>query len=261
MSKLRSINTAIWSDVWFEELTTSEKLLFIYLITNEKTNMLGVYEVSIKKIAFETSIDKATVEKALKGFERDGKIKYAVNRVILYNYLKHQSFNFNMKKSAIDCYNNLPIELKGNKLPVKIERDDKGFETLCNGFGIVRKVEVELEVELEVEKECKSPATKKTFIPPSITEVKEYFTEKGYNEVLAEKFFNSYAVAEWKDSNGRKILNWKQKAINVWFKEENKIKPVSQSGLTDAEIEAKYGKDPFAHLKYENNINPNWKEK
>jgi hypothetical protein len=114
---------------------------------------LGVYEVSIKKIAFETGIDKLTVEKALKRFERDGKIKYAVNRVILYNYLKHQSFNFNMKKSAIDCYNNLPIELKDNDLPKVIERSDKGFETLCEGFGMVRKIELELEVELEVEEE------------------------------------------------------------------------------------------------------------
>ena len=75
MSKLRSINTAIWSDTWFEDLTPNEKLLFIYLITNEKTNMLGVYEASVKKISFETGINKETVSKALKGFETIGKVK------------------------------------------------------------------------------------------------------------------------------------------------------------------------------------------
>jgi len=58
---------------------------------------------------------------------------------------------------------------------------------------------------------------------PLIDEVKIYFKENGYNEYLAEKFFNSYSVNDWKDSNNKKILNWKQKAIQVWFKEDNKI--------------------------------------
>jgi nitric oxide reductase large subunit len=29
-------------------------------------------------------------------------------------------------------------------------------------------------------------------------------------------------VANWVDSKGSKIRNWKQKMINVWFKDENK---------------------------------------
>ena len=89
MSKLRSINTSIWSDPWIEELTPTEKLLFIYLITNERTNMLGIYESSIKKISFETGINKETVDKALKGFERVGKVKYNNNYQIRFlKYVK-----------------------------------------------------------------------------------------------------------------------------------------------------------------------------
>lgn len=64
----------------------------------------------------------------------------------------------------------------------------------------------------------------KEFIPPTLEEVKEYFKENEYSEQAAEKMFKSYSVADWHDSKGNKIKNWKQKSINIWFTEENKIK-------------------------------------
>jgi len=70
----------------------------------------------------------------------------------------------------------------------------------------------------------KKPKINKKFIPPSLDEVKLYFKENGYNEQTAIKAFNSYNVADWHDSKGKQVLNWKQKMINVWFTEENKIK-------------------------------------
>lgn len=151
MSKLRSVSTAFWSDPFIEDLTPSQKLLFLYLITNEKTNMLGIYESSIKKISFETGIKKDDIEKALKEFERLKKVNYRNNYVILINYMKHQNFNTNMKKSAIDVYNNLPNELKDKGISISKDNPLEGFETLLNSFGMVRKVEVEYEVEVEVE--------------------------------------------------------------------------------------------------------------
>lgn len=155
MSKLRSISTAFWSDPFIEDLTPSEKLIFIYLITNDKTNMLGIYEVSMRKISFETGVDKATVQKALEGFERLGKVRYTNNYVVLINYLKHQHFNTNMKKSAIDVYMNLPQELKKEGFTPDRNNPLKAFETLSNHLGMVRKVEVESEIEDKVEVEIK----------------------------------------------------------------------------------------------------------
>lgn len=57
-----------------------------------------------------------------------------------------------------------------------------------------------------------------------IEEVKLYFFENGFSEISAQKFFDYYSIANWKDSKGNKVKNWKQKAQAVWFKEENKIK-------------------------------------
>ena len=69
--------------------------------------------------------------------------------------------------------------------------------------------------------EEEKPKSKK-FAPPTQSEIISYFLEKGYTQEAACKAFDYYDVADWADSNGKKIKNWKQKMIAVWFKEENK---------------------------------------
>ncbi len=179
MSKLRSISTSFWSDPFIEDLSPNEKLLFIYLITNERTNMLGIYEASTAKMSFETGIEKSIIEKALKGFERLNKVKYVNNYVVLVNYLKHQRFNTNMKKSAIDVYFSLPKELKDSSLNIDRNNPSEGFETLLNHYGMVRKIEVEVEDETEVEDEVEiefksKPLTKVTTSEVPLNEVEFY---------------------------------------------------------------------------------------
>lgn len=69
----------------------------------------------------------------------------------------------------------------------------------------------------------KKPRTNR-FVPPTISDVKLYFLENGYTIQSGEKAFNYYNVADWKDSKGNQVKNWKQKMQAVWFKEENEIK-------------------------------------
>jgi hypothetical protein len=57
----------------------------------------------------------------------------------------------------------------------------------------------------------------------NINDIKLYFLDNGYSEIAAKRFFDYYSVADWKDSKGNKVKNWKQKAQAVWFKPENKI--------------------------------------
>jgi len=165
MSKLRSVSTAFWSDPFVEDLTPNQKLLFLYFITNEKTNMLGIYEMSIRKISFETGLKKEEIEKGLKAFERVGKVKYVENYIVLINYLKHQNFNTNMKKAAIDIYNALPNSLKGSEISVSKANPLKGFESLLKHYGMVPKREVEVEVEVKREVEVKKQARDQLILP------------------------------------------------------------------------------------------------
>jgi hypothetical protein len=67
--------------------------------------------------------------------------------------MKHQNYNTNMKKSAIDIYNELPNELKDSELSISKENPIKGFESLLNHYGMVSKYEVEDEIETKDEVE------------------------------------------------------------------------------------------------------------
>lgn len=65
---------------------------------------------------------------------------------------------------------------------------------------------------------------KSKFIPPTLEDVEQYFLEKGYARGAAKRAFDYYNVADWKDSHGNKVRNWKQKMHSVWFKDENRMK-------------------------------------
>lgn len=62
------------------------------------------------------------------------------------------------------------------------------------------------------------------FTPPTLQEVRDFFSEKGYSPEAALRAFDYYNTANWKDSTGKQVKNWKQKFISVWFKPENEQK-------------------------------------
>jgi len=74
----------------------------------------------------------------------------------------------------------------------------------------------------------KKPQTKKSFIPPVIEDVVKFFDENGYAN--GERAWNYYNDADWKDSTGKPVKNWKQKMRGVWFRPEN-IKPKQKEKL------------------------------
>ena len=180
--------------------------------------MLGIYEASIRKITFDTGLTRDEVSKTLSSFKKLGKVKYVNNYVVLVNFLKHQNFNTNMKKSAIDVYNNLPNDLKDSELNISKDNALEGFETLLNHYGMVSKIEVEDETEDETEEK-----PKKVFIPPTKKEFmvfakSKYKTEDEYKCVRDKLLlkYDSWSEADW--VNGRtekKIKNWKVTLLNT----------------------------------------------
>lgn len=64
---------------------------------------------------------------------------------------------------------------------------------------------------------------------PSLSEVREYFEENGYDPQVGENAWNFYQESingtrkkYWRDSKGNPVRNWKMKMRSVWFKSENK---------------------------------------
>lgn len=82
------------------------------------------------------------------------------------------------------------------------------------------------ETNRQIDKKVK---TKSVFTPPTILEVENYFFENGYKREAGTKAYNYYSVANWQDSKGNKVKNWKQKMQAVWFKDEHKIMVIQPS--------------------------------
>lgn len=58
---------------------------------------------------------------------------------------------------------------------------------------------------------------------PSLEDVRAYFKSKGYSLEAANKFHEYYETTLWRGANNAPILNWKGKALAVWFVDKNKI--------------------------------------
>lgn len=90
-AKHRYISTAFWDDSYILTLDPSEKLIFLYLLTNPLTNLCGVYQISTRRIAFDTGFDETVVVSILGRFEKDEKCIHLDGWLAMRNWLKHQS--------------------------------------------------------------------------------------------------------------------------------------------------------------------------
>jgi hypothetical protein len=93
----------------------------------------------------------------------------------------------------------------------------------ANAYANVLHLECESECKESKVKESKVKESKKV-IYPTLDECIKYFTDNGYSKESGSSAWYYYDSADWKDSKGNKVLNWKQKMRGVWFKEENKDK-------------------------------------
>lgn len=90
MAKQRMINTKFWNDGWVRKMKPLERYLFLYLLSNEHTNICGIYELPIATIAFETGISEKELEKTMMP-KLSPKVIYFEGWVILPNFIKHQN--------------------------------------------------------------------------------------------------------------------------------------------------------------------------
>lgn len=161
MDVKRYLNTRIWADTWFENLAVDEKLVWIYLLTNQQTNLIGIYEIGLRRISNETGVEINRLQTVMERFANDYKAFHNGYFVVIPNALSHQTLaNPNMEKSAMNIFDSLPDEIK--KLLQSLGIADfkalmKGLpnrlQTVCKPFINRSVIESESEIEKESEKE------------------------------------------------------------------------------------------------------------
>ena len=117
MAAFRKISVSFWSDSFVGELTPERKYFYLYLMTNDKTTQCGIYETSIRKMAFDTGYNTETIQKLLDFFQESNKIRWSkeTNEVALLNWVK---FNDSNSPKVLAC---VEKELKNVKNRVLIQ--------------------------------------------------------------------------------------------------------------------------------------------
>lgn len=89
-------------------------MLYIYLFSNDKVDLCGIYEISYRKISFETWIQQEKVEKYINYFSEKWKAIYIWWYMYMTNFIKNLSINPSVKSWIERSFLSLPQEVIDN---------------------------------------------------------------------------------------------------------------------------------------------------
>ena len=196
----RFTDTEKWKDEWYLNLSNDYKIVWQYIL--DTCSPAGILKKNFKLLNFccgVTLTEKEFFDK-FEGRVIDCEEFYFIPKFLKFQYPK----GVNSDKPAIISVRNELI-------------DKQLFEIIKQSLGDDYLIIKDKDKDIDKDKD-------KRFIPPTLEECRFYFIEKGYTAELGEKAWHYYNEANWHDSLGKKIKNWKQKMIAVWMKEENKVK-------------------------------------
>lgn len=83
------VQNRFWSDGWIRQLNALDRYLFLYLLTNGRAKLTGIYELPLDLMAAESGIDEKDLRLSM--LQRlEPKIYYKEGWVIIVNYLTHR---------------------------------------------------------------------------------------------------------------------------------------------------------------------------
>jgi len=233
MEKFRVINTKFWDDPWVMDLDPIEKLLFLYLLSNSHTTLAGIYELHIRKMAFETGIDREMIEKILARFQDDNKVIYKNGWLLIVNFTKNQKYNPSMLKNIENVIHTLPEWMLTDTLYTTC------IQVIDTLYTPHAQKEKEKEKEKEEEEESKSEI-------PAWEDFKNYALENDSNiDIKAlELKYNAWKENDWMTGGDKphKIKNWKSTLLHTI---PHMIKGKLRKEFTEADFEDGNGKNIY----------------
>lgn len=232
----RFIDTEIFEDPWFMDLTPKAKLFFIYLITN--CSQAGIIDLNIRLAEFLTGIDGLgkSLPTVWQEFKEKKPIKLEKNYYFLPNFIRYQypnglSANVNAQRSIITILNRFNIDIPTltqqlgdcSLSPQDIRKDIRK--------DIYKDTE---EIKSVREKEFNSDSD---IDPKEISEIASYF---GFSEIKnPDKFTRIYSFLKILQSQNQISLFRDQFPAYRKFKEKSQQTIHSFSGFIGT-IENKY---------------------
>lgn len=238
--KTRIIHTKIWEDEWFTALSKEAKLLFLYLISNQRINLCGAYEITDRVIIFESGLKKSELQKAKN--ELVEKVIFYEEWIYVKNATRHGGYKGEKNETANTReLSNLPENIRKCFIEGKCDRVSVGYlypidtpinhkSEIINHKSEIKEEEIEKNLpgdELEKklrevklrEERGKNTLTQKT--EDFILEVKEITSNaENTNQTEIEKF-----CSYWTEPNKSKSkLRWElqptfdiPRRLGTWF--------------------------------------------
>ena len=235
----RIVDTSFWTDGKVDEFTPEDKYFMLYLLTNPFTTQLGIYEISIKQVAFQLGYSVDAVNALIDRFSNKyGVIAYskATNEIAIKNFLRHSIIKGGAP--VRDCLIKEMRKVKNKDLIAKVFLNIKDSDDLNetvkkiiaeyeekNGvlnYSNKKQNENENENDNDVSyhdsyndsfNDSFNKPTRKRFTPPTIEEVQAYCRER-QNGVDAERFIDYYTSNGWLVGKN-KMKDWKA-AVRTW---------------------------------------------
>lgn len=232
------IDTKFWEDNYITDLTANQRYLFLYFLTCPSSNIAGIYEITLKKISFETSLPIPEIENILKQFSNDKKIYYFDGWVYLKNFERYQLERGSSK--IVKGIDNIKEKLP-NKIKEKIANisDNISYQYPIKAYQYPSNYSDSDSDSISPLPPFKKNPTisppqngKNRFIPPTFEMVKKYCDERK-NNIDPERFINYYESKGWVVGGKAKMKNW-QAAVRTWEKNNQSS---SQNLTNDQKIE------------------------
>ena len=113
----RIVDTSFWTDGKVDEFSPEDKYFMLYLLTNPFTTQLGIYEISVKQVAFQLGYSIESVNVLLDRFENKyGMILYSkeTHEIGIKNFLRHSIIKGG--KPVEDCIKKEMSKVKNKNL-------------------------------------------------------------------------------------------------------------------------------------------------
>lgn len=141
MARYRSLETAFWQDNFTVKLPAAEKIFYIYILTNIRTNQCGIYNFSITFSAVELGCSEEEVKALINKFIDYGKILYdeETEEIMILNWYK---YNLCINKNISICANKELSNIKNKEFIKRLyelcKNKNLQIEIIFNGIDVVK---------------------------------------------------------------------------------------------------------------------------
>ncbi len=229
MAKYRPLYTKIWKDPDFQELSPENKLIFIYLCTNELTTESGIYPMTPKTIADETAVEREKVTKLLQNGNLKN-VKYDTDNRLIFikNFHKYNSGGKPelIKRSIINDCTAYPQTALWTLFIENYPEFETEVKTVCKRFGnsLETVVAESALILISTKSQSQSQSQSQKMVADSKNQTFEQYQVELKKEYSDLDFDNEFKKFNLYWSEGKRKLQRPKLALKNWLEKARQIK-------------------------------------